>query len=199
MLQVYGQMESGNCYKVAMILERLKMTYNWIELDVTKGSTQTPEFIKLNPNGKVPLLVLEDGTCLPESNAILWYLAEGSAWIPDNRLARAQMLQWMFFEQYSHEPAVAVARFWLHFLKQPKEYADQLPAKHAAGYKALAIMEQQLARTPYLVGETETLADLALYAYTHVANEGGFDLAAYPALNAWLVRIASHLNHKTMR
>ncbi len=198
MLKVYGDYRSGNCYKVKLMLHLLGREYQWLPIDILKGETQTAEFLAKNPNGKIPVLELEDGTFLWESNAILNFLADGSAFIPSEPRLRTQMLQWQFFEQYSHEPYVAVARFIQLYQGMPEARREEYEVCHVRGHKAFRVMEQQLQRTPYLVGEQYTLADIALYAYTHVAHEGGFDLSGYPAINAWLARIASHPRHVTM-
>jgi len=185
-ITVYGTRTSGNCHKVRMVLDISGQPYAWREIDVIKAETRTPEFLKLNPNGKVPVVQLEDGSTLAESNAILWYFGEGSALIPDDRLQRARMLQWMFFEQYTHEPAIAVARFIRVFLQRADD--PRLPDLLARGQRALTVMEQHLAGRAFFVGEHLSLADLALFAYTHRAADGGFDLAAYPAIGRWLER-----------
>lgn len=198
MLKVYGDYRSGNCYKVKLMLHLLGREYQWLPIDILKGETQTAEFLAKNPNGKIPVLELEDGTFLWESNAILNFLADGSEFIPAEPRLRTQMLQWQFFEQYSHEPYVAVARFIQLYQGLPEARRAEYENCHKGGYKAFKVMEQQLQRTPYLVGEQFTLADIALYAYTHVAHEGGFDLAAYPAINAWLARVASHPRYVSM-
>ena len=183
---VFGTSASGNCHKVRMALDILGEPYEWREIDVVKGESRTPEFLGMNPNGKVPVLALDGHTFLPESNAILWYLGEGTPLVPANRLDRARVLQWMFFEQYSHEPAIAVARFIRCFLKK---YDDpRLPDLLRRGDAALAVMERHLVTHPFFVGNALTLADLALFAYTHKAADGGFDLARYPAVSAWLAR-----------
>jgi glutathione S-transferase len=192
MYQVYGMAASGNCYKVKLLLTQLGLPYRWLETDTRQGATRTPEYLALNPAGKVPLLVLDDGQTLPESNAILCYLAEGSALWPVNRLSRAQVLQWMFFEQYSHEPYIAVARAIRRFY--PEREAE-IPALLEKGYKALDILEQHLRRHDYLVAGRYTVADIALYAYTHAAEEGGFELARYPAIQDWLKRVAAEPGH----
>lgn len=192
MYQVYGMAESGNCYKVKLLLTQLGLAYRWQETDTRQGATHTPEYLALNPAGKVPLLVLDDGRTLPESNAILCYLAEGSALWPVDRFARAQVLQWMFFEQYSHEPYIAVARAIRRFF--PGREAE-LPALWTKGYLALDVLEQHLRRHDYLVAERYTVADIALYAYTHAAAEGGFELARYPAIQEWLQRVAAEPGH----
>ena len=198
MLKVYGDYNSGNCYKIKLMLHLLGLEYEWQSVDILNGETETPAFLAKNPNGKVPVLELEDGTCLWESNAILNYLADGSEFLPTEPRLRTQVLQWQFFEQYSHEPYIAVARFIQFYLGLPQARIEEYRALQKRGYKALDVMEQQLACTPYLVGEHYSIADVTLYAYTHVAHQGGFDLAAYPSIKAWLARVASHPRHVTM-
>lgn len=162
------------------------------------GSIQ-PEFLRKNPNGKIPLLELADGRTLCESNAILHYLASGSALLPTDGFTQAKVLQWQFFEQYSHEPYIAVARFITKYLGLPEERRAEYASKQQGGHKALAVMESQLAQTPYLAGDQLTIADISLYAYTHVADEGGFDLSDYSAIQVWLKRIASHPKYVAMQ
>ena len=195
MLTVYGMADSGNCYKVKLALEQLGRAYRWVEVDSTKGGTRTPEFLARNPNGKVPTLELEDGSALPESNTILFYLAEGTPLLPEDRIGRARALQWMFFEQYSHEPYIAVARFILRYLPADTPRRAELPRLAERGNQALAVMEQHLAREPYFAGGRYGVADIALYAYTHCAADGGFDLARYPAVAAWLGRVKAQPKH----
>ena len=189
MLRVYGMSGSGNCHKVRMTLDALSLPYAWTEVDILRGVTRTPEFLAMNPNGKVPVLEIEPGTYLAESNAILWYLADNTPLLPSTALDRARVLQWLFFEQYSHEPYIAVARFLRKFHPDPDSQRALVDSKMNGGYRALDVMEAQLARTPFLVGERFSIADLALYAYTHVAHEGGFDLGRFPAVRAWLGRV----------
>ncbi|MFJ4133961.1 MULTISPECIES: glutathione S-transferase family protein [Pseudomonas] len=198
MYKVYGDYKSGNCYKIKLMLNLLGIQYQWVDVDILKGGTETPEFLAKNPNGKIPVLELEDGTCLWESNAILNFLADGSEFLPTEPRLRTQVLQWQFFEQYSHEPYIAVARFIQFYLNMPEDRLEEYKTTHKGGYKALRVMERQLQTTPYLVGERYSIADIALYAYTHVAHEGGFDLAPYPAVQAWLQRVASHPKHVAM-
>lgn len=186
---VYGMKASGNCYKVQLLLELLGRPYRWTEVNSAAGETRTPEFLAKNPNGRVPLIELEDGRRLAESNAILCFLAEGSPFLPADAFARAQALQWLFFEQYSHEPYIAVARFICGWLPQDHPRRAELPRLRERGHQALAVMEQHLASRDYFVGDQCTVADLALYAYTHKAADGGFELATYPALRAWLSRV----------
>ena len=180
------------------MLSLLGRPYEWHPVDILKGETETAEFLAMNPNGKVPVLELEDGTYLWESNAILNFLADGSDFLPTEPRLRTQVLQWQFFEQYSHEPYIAVARFIQFYLGLPDERLDEYRKLHKGGYKALKVMERQLQMTPYLVGEQYSIADVALYAYTHVAQQGGFDLADYPAVRAWLERVSSHPRHVPM-
>ncbi|WP_426142000.1 glutathione S-transferase family protein [Pseudomonas sp. DWP3-1-2] len=189
MYKVYGDYNSGNCYKIKLMLSLLGISYQWIAVDILNGETQTPAFLEKNPNGKIPVLELEDGTCLWESNAILNFLADGSHFLPAEPRLRTQVLQWQFFEQYSHEPCIAVARFIQFYLGLPQERLAEYRSLQKAGYRALAVMEQQLKRTPYLVGDRFSIADIALYAYTHVAHQGGFDLSAYPGIVQWLARV----------
>ena len=198
MYKVYGDYRSGNCYKVKLMLALLGKPYEWVPVDILKGETQSPEFLAKNPNGKIPVLELEDGTCLWESNAILNFLADGSEFLQTEPRLRTQVLQWQFFEQYSHEPYVAVARFIQLYQRMPADRHDEYKVCQIRGHKALRVMERQLQQTPYLVGDHYSIADIALYAYTHVADEGGFDLSGYPAVNAWLARVASHPKHVTM-
>lgn len=196
MLTLYDHLSSGNGYKVRLLLHQLDIPFTRIELDIDKRETRTPQFLAKNPNGRIPTLELEDGTYLPESNAILFYLADGTPFLPTERLARAQVLQWMFFEQYSHEPNIATSRHWLtHNLEITPERQIMLTAKRKGGHEALAVMEQHLNRQHYFVGARYTIADIALYAYTHVAEEGGFTLAPYPAIRAWLARVATQPRH----
>ena len=198
MLRLYDNHLSGNGYKVRLLAAYLGMTYERIELDILKGETRTPEFLAKNPNGRIPVLELDDGSCISESNAILFYLSEGSAFLPFERLARAQTLQWMFFEQYSHEPFIAVSRHWIQHVEMTAEQHAQLPAKQEGGRAALAVMESHLDNSAWFGGDAPSIADIALYAYTHVADEGGFDLANYPAVAAWLDRVEEHPKHIPM-
>ncbi len=195
MIRLYDYLDSGNGYKVRLLLHQLGVPFELVEVDIMKGETQTPEFRTRNPIGKVPTLELEDGSYLPESNAILFYLAEGTPFFPDKRLARAQVLRWMFFEQYSHEPYVAVARFWLKHLGLDETRREALTECQEKGRTALGVMERHLAAQIFFVGEAYTIADIALYAYTHVAHEGGFDLGEFPAIQAWLERVRGLPGH----
>jgi len=194
-MRLYDFLASGNGYKVRLLLHQLGVPFERVEVDILSGMTRRPEFLGKNPNGRIPLLELDDGRLLAESNAILFYLADGTPLLPGERFARAQVLQWMCFEQYSHEPNVATARFWLQHLELTPERRAQLPGKRRQGDAALAVMEQHLATHDYFVAGRYSIADIALYAYTHVADEGGFDLGPYPAIRAWLVRVAGQPGH----
>ena len=173
----------------------MKRPYHWVELDILSGATRTAGFLAKNPNGRIPTLELEDGTCLAESDAILWYLAEGTDFLPSEPLSRAQVLQWMFFEQYSHEPYVATPRFIRKHLSEDSPRRAELSARLAQGRAALAVMDAHLATRRYFVAERYTIADIALYAYTHVAGEAGLELEPYPHLRAWLARVAAEPAH----
>lgn len=191
-LQVYGDSISGNCLKVKWTCDHLGKDYDWIETDVLKAETRTPSFLALNPAGQVPTVVLPDGRSLAQSNAIILHLAEGSALIPADAYARARMLEWMFWEQYSHEPYVAVARFQVRYLG--KSPADLEPRLVERGKAALQRLEDGLATSDFLVGDSVSLADVALVAYTRMADEGGFDLVDYPRVQAWIGRVEKALS-----
>ncbi|MFT5164227.1 MAG: glutathione S-transferase [Alteromonadaceae bacterium] len=197
-LKIYGDTRSGNCYKLQLLASLLNLDYQWIAVDILKGETRLDEFVAKNSNGKVPLLELDDGRCITESNAIVHYLAQNSPLLPTDHFEQAKALQWMFFEQYSHEPYIAVARFINQYLGLPDDRKAEYHSKQEGGHKALAVMEAQLTQTPYLVGQNYTIADICLYGYTHVADEGGFDLSGYPGINAWLKRIAAQPKHCLM-
>ncbi len=191
---LYDSTVSGNCYKVRLLLAHLGVRYERRELSVTDRSNRPGVLGGLNPALRVPTLVLDDGRPLAESNAILWYFADGTRYAPDDRYERAQVLQWQFFEQYDHEPNIAVARFWLHY-SGGKADPGALEKRQAGGYRALDAMEKHLGGRAFFVGERYSLADISLYAYTHVAGEGGFDLRRYPAIRAWLERVAAQPGH----
>ena len=195
MLKLYDYLPSGNGYKVRLLLTQLGIPFERIELDIVKGETRTPYFLTINPNGRVPVLELEDGARLSESNAILFYLAEDTPFLPDHGLARAQILEWMFFEQYSHEPNIATSRFWLMHGALTDECRAGLEQKRLLGYAAIEVMEKHLAKRTFFASERYTIADIALYAYTHVAHEGGFDMDRFEAINIWLERIRVQLGH----
>jgi glutathione S-transferase len=195
MLTLYDFLPSGNGYKVRLLLSQLGRRFRLVELDILKGETRTPEFLAKNPDGRIPLLEFADGRLLAQSNAILFHLAEGTPFLPADPWERALVLQWLFFEQYSHEPNVATVRFWIHELGKGREWADRIAEKREKGYAALGVMERALGGRRFLVGERYSIADIALYAYTHVAHEGEFDLAPYPAIRAWLDRVADQPGH----
>jgi len=198
MYRVYGDLQSGNCYKIKLLLNHLEFEHEWEHVDVRKGQSRTEEFLRFNPNGKIPVLEFEPGQYLWESNAILNYLAEGTPYLPGERLARARVLQWQCFEQYSHEPYIAVRRYIAKYLGLPEERRAEYEAKQAGGYAALGVMEQQLRSCAYLVNETLSIADFSLFAYTHVASEGGFSLADYPGVRRWIAAIEAHPKHIPM-
>jgi glutathione S-transferase len=191
---LYDSRVSGNCYKVRLLLAQLGIETERHEVDVVHRRGRAELLGQLNPGLRVPTLVLDDGRPLAESTAILWYFADGTPFLPEDPFDRAKVLQWMCFEQYSHEPNIAVARFWVAFAPEPPSPAD-LEAKLAAGYRALDAMEGHLATADFLVAARYTIADIALYAYTHVAHEAGFELAGYPAINAWLQRVSAQPGH----
>jgi len=195
MIRLYDYLPSGNGYKVRLLLTQLSIPFERIELDILKGTTRTPEFLQKNLNGRIPVVELEGGRFLAESNAILFYFAEGTPFLPVDRWQRAQTLQWMFFEQYSHEPNIATSRFWLQHLELTPERKAALAQKRPLGYAALDVIEKHVTGRSFFVGEQYSIADIALYAYTHVAGEGGFDLAQYPNIRAWLERVRSQPKH----
>jgi glutathione S-transferase len=197
MLQ-YNSPVSGNCYKVRLLLAHLGLAYETVEMSVVDRSNRAEVLGGLNPGLRVPTLVLDDGRPLAESNAILWYFGDGTPYVPDEPYERAQTLQWMFFEQYSHEPYLAVARFLLTYSGEPERFDRQRERLLAGGSAALEAMERHLVDRPFLVDERYSIADISLYAYTHVAHEGEFDLEPYPAVRAWLGRVASQPGHVTI-
>jgi len=198
MLTLYDYLDSGNGYKCRLILALRGIDYTRVELDLDKGETRTANFLAKNPNGRIPALELEDGTVLPESNAILYYLADGSSYLPSERLARAQVMQWLFFEQYSHEPYVATPRWIIRHFGREHPRMKEMPERLEKGRAAFGVMEQHLARHDFFVGGRYSIADIALYAYTHRAHEGDHDLTPYPALRAWLDRVATQPGHIKM-
>ncbi|MEO1574891.1 MAG: glutathione S-transferase family protein [Pseudomonadota bacterium] len=199
MMTLYDFHDSGNGYKLRLLMHLIKQPYRYVEVDILNGESRTQEFLsQRNPNGRIPVLAVDDGPTLAESNAILYYLAQGSDFWPTDTVAQAQVLSWMFFEQYSHEPFIATSRFIRKHRELDAEQTALLEAKKAPGEAALAILESQLTHTDWLVGDRMTIADIALYAYTHVAHEGGFTLAPYPGVNAWLERIARQPRYVTI-
>jgi glutathione S-transferase len=188
-LRLYDFLPSGNCYKIRLLLSQMGIPFERIEVNILKGESRTPEFLSKNPNGKIPVLEIELGKYLTESNAILVYLSEYTEFSPYDRFLKAQVFQWLFFEQYSHEPFIATSRFWISILGKAEEYHAALEQKREPGYAALKVMENHLQSRLYFVGDRYTIADIALFAYTHVAHEGGFDLTTFPAINQWIERV----------
>ena len=189
MINVYGMSTSGNCHKLRLLLEQMGRAYRWIEIDSANGATRTPEFLAINPNGRVPVLQMEDGRLLVESNAILCFLGEGSDYLPVDPWQRAQALSWMFFEQYSHEPYIAVARFIRGWLPPDSPRRAELPRLMERGYEALGVMEQHLQSADWFTGSSYGVADIALFAYTEHAADGGFRLSRFPMVTRWLARV----------
>ncbi|MBS9475559.1 glutathione S-transferase family protein [Ancylobacter radicis] len=199
MLKLHSMQSSGNCYKVRLLLARLGLPFELVDVDVLSGENRTPDFMMKNPEGRVPLLEMPGGRFLAESNAILFYLAEGTPFLPADRLARAEVLRWMFFEQHSHEPAIAAARFWLKLVRGGRDLrTHDIDRWMEEGHAALRVMERHLARRPFFVDGVLSIADIALYAHTHVAEEGDFDLAPFPTVRAWLDRVAGQAGHVDM-
>jgi glutathione S-transferase len=195
---LYDSPVSGNCYKVRLLLAHLGIPYERRTVDVVDRSNRREVLGKLNPSLRVPTLVLDDGRSLGESGAILWYFGEGTPFVPENRYLRAQVLQWMFFEQYDLEPAIAVVRFWVAYSGRPEVFEPERPARMKAGERVLRTLDEHLDVRQYVVGGSLTLADIALYGYTHVAEEGGFSVDSYPGVCAWLARVASEPGHVTI-
>ncbi|KGD62010.1 glutathione S-transferase domain-containing protein [Alcanivorax jadensis T9] len=189
MFTLYEFASSGNCYKLRLAMAQLDIPFQRIEKDITRGETRSAEFLAINPNGRIPVLVTPDNRVLPESSAALWYLARDSKLMPEDPFQQAQVLQWMFFEQYNHEPNIATSRYWIHVLGEQEKYAEALAEKQQKGHDALAVMETHLSDRDFFVGRDYSIADIALYAYTHVAGQGGFSLDAYPAIRGWLERV----------
>jgi glutathione S-transferase len=188
-MKIYGDIYSGNCYKLKLMCALLALEHDWIRIDITRGETRSDSFLALNPNGQIPVCVTDDNEVLTESNAILFYLAQGSHYWPQGRLLQTRVLEWQFFEQYSHEPSIAVARFIKVYQQLPDNRLDEYNSKLKAGYGALELMEAHLAKREFLLGERCSIADISLFAYTHVAHEGGFDLSAYPSIKSWISTI----------
>jgi glutathione S-transferase len=195
MIKVYGFSYSGNCYKIKLLLNLLEIEHQWVETNSLQGETRTPDFLAKNVNGKIPLLELDDGTFLAESGAILFYLAKGSRFLPNNDFKQAQVLQWLLFEQHSHVPYIAINRGMIKFRKNKEQFLEKFQENAVNGYKALDVMEKHLENRLFFVDNAYTIADIALYAYTHVANEGEFDLAGYPNILEWIKRIEANPGH----
>ena len=191
MYKLYDFLPSGNAYKVRLLLTQLQISFELIEINPLKKETRTDEFLQINPNGKIPVLEIAPNKFISESNAILYYLSQETEYFPQDKYQQAEVMQWLFFEQFSHEPNIATPRFWISILNQPDKYQAQIKQKQQLGYAALTVMEQHLKNHDFLVADQYTIADIGLYAYTHVADEGGFDLTKFPAILAWLKRIQS--------
>lgn len=189
MLRLYDFLRSGNCYKVRLLLTQLGIPFERVEINILKGESRTPEFLKKNPNGRIPVLETENGQFLSESNAILFYLSAGTEFFPSDSWSQAKVMQWLFFEQYSHEPYIATSRYWISILGKADEYRDAIQQKQEPGYAALSVMEAHLTNRSFFVGDRYTIADIGLFAYTHLAGEGGFDLTRFPAIQAWIERV----------
>lgn len=199
MYTLYSMQRSGNCYKVRLALAQLRIPHRLIEIDVLKGENRTPEFHAKNPSGRVPLLEVAAGRYLPESNAILWYIAGGTPLAPEDRFERAEALRWMFFEQNSMEPSIGAAYFWLTLVRGGRELKmHEIESWTEAGYATLGVMEEHLEQNRFFAADRYTIADIALYAYTHIADTAGFDLAGFPRICAWLKRVAAQPRHIPM-
>ncbi|NES00676.1 MAG: glutathione S-transferase family protein [Symploca sp. SIO1B1] len=199
MLRLYSFLPSGNCYKARLLLAQLAIPYERIEVNILKGESRTPEFLSKNSNGRIPVLETENGQFLAESNAILFYLSQGTEFFPQEPFARAKVMEWLFFEQYSHEPYIATSRYWISILGKENEYREALQQKREPGYAALSVMEKHLTNHQFLVSDRYTIADISLFAYTHVAEEGGFNLASFPAIQAWLQRVQAQPRYISIR
>jgi len=195
MYKLYDFLPSGNGYKVRLLLTQLQIPFERVELNIVNGATRTSDFLAKNLNGKIPLLEIAPDTFISESNAILYYLSQGTKYFPSDKYQQVQVMQWLFFEQSSHEPNIATPRYWITQLKQADKYREQIQQKRKLGYQALEVMEQHLKNYDFLVANKYTIADIGLYAYTHVAEEGGFDLTQFTAINAWFQRIKSQPKH----
>jgi glutathione S-transferase len=198
MLKLHEYAASGNCYKIRLLLNQLGTAYQRVPTDIHRGESRTPEFLAINPVGKIPVLEIIPGQYLPESNAIIYYLADGTNFFPQDRWERAQVMQWLFFEQFSHEPNIATVRYWISIAKIADQHKEAIAEKQALGYAALQVIEQHLTKHDYFVGNRYSIADISLYAYTHVAEEGDFDLSKFPAILAWFDRIVSQPNYITI-
>ena len=198
MLKLHEFSTSGNCYKIRLLLTQLEIPFERIEIDITKGESRTPEFLQKNPNGKIPVLEIEPGKFLSESNAIIFYLSQGTKFFPSDKWEQAQVMQWLFFEQYSHEPYIATSRYWISILGKAEEYQAEIQQKQLGGYAALDVMEKHLENHQFFVGNYYTIADICLFAYTHVAHEGGFNLNQFPAIQNWIERVKNQPLYRSM-
>ena len=196
---VYGDILSGNCYKIALLFSQLGIAHEWREVLVTRGETRTEEFLAMNPAAQIPVVVLDDATVLTQSNAILHYFANGTDLVPTDRLSQARVLEWQFFEQYSHEPTIAVRRYIKKFIGMPEDRREEFNLKEAGSYRALDVMERRLADHDFLVADRYSLADISLYAYTHVAHEADLELDGYPGIRRWLETVKSQPGYISMQ
>jgi len=195
MLRLYGFLPSGNDYKIRLLLTQLAIPWERVEINILKGESRTPEFLSKNSNGRIPVLETENGQFLAESNAILFYLSEGTEFLPKDKFERAKVMEWLFFEQSSHEPYIATSRYWISILGKENEYREAIKQKREPGYAALSVMEQHLTNHKFFVSDRYTIADISLFAYTHVAEEGGFNLIKFPAIQGWLKRVQAQPRH----
>ena len=195
MVKLYDYLSSGNCYKIRLLLTQLQIPFQRVDIDILKGESRTPEFLSINPNGRVPVLETESSQFLAESNAILFYLSQNTNFFPSDAFEQAQVMQWLFFEQYSHEPYIATSRYWISILGKAEEYRDAIQEKRQPGYAALGVMEKHLTNQEFFVGKHYTIADMGLFAYTHVADEGGFDLTKFPAIQKWIDHVKFQHNY----
>lgn len=198
MTTVYGDIKSGNCYKIALLFSQLDIAHQWQEILVVNGETRSTEFLTLNPAGQIPVVLLDSGEVLTQSNAIMNYFSEGTALMPQQALSRFRVQEWQFYEQYNHEPTIAVRRYIKMFLGLPAERQAEFDSKEEGGYRALEVMEQRLAKHNFLVGDSYSVADISLYAYTHVADEGGFELGRFPGICDWLERVRQQPGYISM-
>lgn len=199
MFRLYQMNSSGNCYKIRLLLTQLELPFEIIEIDILKKESRTQEFLIKNPNGRIPVLETPDGKFLAESNAILFYLSQDSKFFPTDKWQQAKVMEWLFFEQYSHEPYIATSRYWISLLGKADEYRDAINQKKEPGYAALGVMEKHLEKNRFFVGDCYTIADIGLFAYTHVAPEGGFDLKQFPAIQAWIQRIMAQPRYLSIK
>ncbi|MCT7986185.1 glutathione S-transferase family protein [Laspinema sp. A4] len=199
MFRLYQMSCSGNCYKIRLLLTQLQIPFEIIEIDILKKESRTPEFLVKNPNGRIPVLETPDGKFLAESNAIMFYLSQESEFFPADKWEQAKVMEWLFFEQYSHEPYIATSRYWITLLGKADEYREALNQKKEPGYAALRVMEKHLEKNRFFVGDRYTIADIGLFAYTHVAPEGGFDLTPFPAIQAWIQRIMTQPRYLSIK
>ena len=199
MFRLYQMNSSGNCYKIRLLLTQLEIPFEKIEIDILKKESRTPQFLLKNPNGRVPLLETPEGKFLAESNAMMFYLSQNTEFFPNDKWQQAKVMEWLFFEQYSHEPYIATSRYWISLLGKADEYRDAINQKKEPGYAALGVMEKHLENNQFFVGDRYTIADIGLFAYTHVAPEGGFDLTQFPAIQTWIERVMAQPRYLSIK